>query len=1049
MWGLTSYGQPSSALADSLYQEGEYALAQAQYEKLVAYWTHEGETDSSQMFTLKVAKCDIQAKNSEAGRSTLQTLLAESPPLIPLLKAEALLEIGHSWLDQFDIREATTWVQKSLDFQQEINHPDTILWAKALDMRAILHLFSDEGKQAAKSITHAHKLRQQVLAPTNLELGYSANTLYMIQSAQGNLSAADTAIRQAWEVLGTQLAEDHPHRAVLANNLSAHLADRGDPSGAIRYLLEAISTNQKGERMESLVENYLNLCYVYDKIEDWDTALSYALKAQALAKTTFPFPHKNQANIQDALGSVYMSMGQFAKADTYFREAMAQRKQLQTESNLDLAQSMFNLGYIGLELENYEKARTWLTQSADIRAALLGTDAPKWADALGELAKLDKREGLVEAAILKWEKCLLVYEKAFGMRHPHTQETYRLLAECWRAKGNSDREAYYLDKSWEGLKADAGSHEIGLRNYPREVMAWANLQLNVWLQDTANQASFDWEIAEKRMRATLDWIPLGSSVYHYRARDGQSDSSFQVFYQKLALLSHKAIQHATPNLENWQDMLLACVQGVRGSQIRSALRKRQVSMQTAIPDSLVEQEQRLEAQIRFLRKREEGPSPLTAQLLLEWTHLQQQLQQTFPQYYEARFADLTPSLNAIQAQLNDESIVAYLDLDSMLLRVYIDAERMQSDLISPALSWKEQVQRYSQLLRQPGTSLEKLGETGYALYQILWNSGQKPTSPSVRILPDGPLYALNFELLPTDKFAQQFLIHAHTLYYAHSLIPSHGNMPHGRRTHVLGIAPGFTPTLKEGYLTQLEAGESPDSVFMDWSRTPWSLDWVRSLETQNWGISLTEGDATEAAFWARASTADVLHFGTHARLYKRDPLMSYLALTPDPVQGEDGYLRTQDLYGSSLNARMAVLTACETGAGLYLPGEGVLSLAHAFAYAGCPTVVYSLWPIDDEQTQVVVQAFYASLRKGASPAEALRQAKLTYLEQAPQSLHSPFYWGGLVLSGYSPPKGVGIGDILLWALLCVGLAIGGFFLSFWRKKSRLADDLPPESSIDA
>ena len=190
-------------------------------------------------------------------------------------------------------------------------------------------------------------------------------------------------------------------------------------------------------------------------------------------------------------------------------------------------------------------------------------------------------------------------------------------------------------------------------------------------------------------------------------------------------------------------------------------------------------------------------------------------------------------------------------------------------------------------------------------------------------------------------------------------------------------------------------------MFTSWTRTPWSLQFVEGLAKR--GRALTQQTASESNFQRYAPNAGILHFGTHAKLEDTDPLLSFLALTPDPQNNEDGYLYAYELYNQPLNAQLAVLTACETGLGAYRQGEGVLSLAHAFRYAGCPSVVYSLWSIDDQQSNWLMDRFYELLWENFPVAEALRQAKLDYLDAHPDQLAAPFFWGGLVLTGDNAP----------------------------------------------
>ena len=111
-----------------------------------------------------------------------------------------------------------------------------------------------------------------------------------------------------------------------------------------------------------------------------------------------------------------------------------------------------------------------------------------------------------------------------------------------------------------------------------------------------------------------------------------------------------------------------------------------------------------------------------------------------------------------------------------------------------------------------------------------------------------------------------------------------------------------------------------------------------------------------------------------------------------------------DLNTLHINADLVVLTACNTGAGQLKNGEGVMSLSRAFAYAGCPSVIMSLWSLPDEQTAYLSQLFFTFLKDGMSKHVALQQAKLSYLQKPLNDFSAhPFFWGGLVTTGNMEP----------------------------------------------
>lgn len=137
-----------------------------------------------------------------------------------------------------------------------------------------------------------------------------------------------------------------------------------------------------------------------------------------------------------------------------------------------------------------------------------------------------------------------------------------------------------------------------------------------------------------------------------------------------------------------------------------------------------------------------------------------------------------------------------------------------------------------------------------------------------------------------------------------------------------------------------------------------------------------------------------------------DPMYSRLVLSKDGAGVDadaDGYLHAYEIYELDLRAQLAVLTACETGTGMNEAGEGVRSLGYSFAFAGCPSLITSLWSIDEKVSAEIIERFYAHLADGLPKHEALRKAKLEHLAAASDELALPFYWAGLVLIGDVEP----------------------------------------------
>ena len=159
--------------------------------------------------------------------------------------------------------------------------------------------------------------------------------------------------------------------------------------------------------------------------------------------------------------------------------------------------------------------------------------------------------------------------------------------------------------------------------------------------------------------------------------------------------------------------------------------------------------------------------------------------------------------------------------------------------------------------------------------------------------------------------------------------------------------------------------------------------------------------ATETAFKARAGGHGILHLAAHGQLNEGAPLFSRIFLEPDGQN--DGSLTVQEVYELDLRqADLVVLSACETQLGAQSRGDDVVGLNRAFIYAGSPTVVASLWAVNDPATAALMTSFYRYLRQGLSKAEALQAAQVEIRAQFPH----PYYWAAFVLTGDpgTPPR---------------------------------------------
>lgn len=288
------------------------------------------------------------------------------------------------------------------------------------------------------------------------------------------------------------------------------------------------------------------------------------------------------------------------------------------------------------------------------------------------------------------------------------------------------------------------------------------------------------------------------------------------------------------------------------------------------------------------------------------------------------------------------------------------------------------IRKYNHFFQDPSVinnDIPAFTNTSYTLFKQL----KLPKADSLIIIPDGLLTFVPFQTLLTkttkSKVYQDmpFLIFDHSISYAVSFQQFLETKNHfSEKQSVLGLFPVFKNTPQELSYSVLEATAIEDLF-------PSKL--------------LMESDATAKSFIKDAEPYSILHISTHALggTFNNEP----------EIQFSDRSLSLEELYGLQLDPQLVVLSACETGVGKVIKGEGALSLARGFQYAGAPNIVFSLWQVNDKSTAELMKYFYKNLKKSHSRDGSVQQASLDYIKDNtianPQK--SPYYWGAFVYYG--------------------------------------------------
>jgi CHAT domain-containing protein len=181
---------------------------------------------------------------------------------------------------------------------------------------------------------------------------------------------------------------------------------------------------------------------------------------------------------------------------------------------------------------------------------------------------------------------------------------------------------------------------------------------------------------------------------------------------------------------------------------------------------------------------------------------------------------------------------------------------------------------------------------------------------------------------------------------------------------------------------------------------------IMSIVPWNTGFEAVDFSANRANLTAgHLDQYRIVHFATHAYLDDGHPERSgvVLSLVDEAGHAQPGYVEMNDIYNLRLPVSLVVLSACNSGLGKQVRGEGLIGLTRGFMYAGASGVVASLWKVDDEATAELMKRFYRGMfQDDLSPAAALRQAQIAMWQQ--KRWHAPYYWAGFVIQGRSDQK---------------------------------------------
>jgi len=416
----------------------------------------------------------------------------------------------------------------------------------------------------------------------------------------------------------------------------------------------------------------------------------------------------------------------------------------------------------------------------------------------------------------------------------------------------------------------------------------------------------------------------------------------------------------------------------------------------------------------------------------KWEGFLNTLKKDYPEYYKLHYASIAESENNLWPEVPENTtIIRYIFINDSLHVLVINNKSKHIF----KLNQDELASRITKASSDT-VSLEEASAVLHQLYNFLW----KPIKNEVKtehviIIPDRELFNLSFDILtpePINSYAdlaKNSLLARHSISYNYSLllVNSVGKTTDFNNNFV-AFVPEFNDKMKDEYKTSITDSLSLDKTYLTLLPQPFALKLAKASAKLFDGKSFLNEQSTKQIFINAAKEHKIIHIGTHAESNNLSPELSRLVFAKPLSETEDNnYLFVYEIYNCKLSSKLAILTACETGKPAWQPGEGMVSLAHAFNYAGSESILTSLWKIDEKSSSKIVKLFYDQLADGLPKDKALQYAKLQYLRSENGRTLSPKYWAGLILIGDTSPIYISTSDVRsIWVLgiiILVGIAI--------------------------
>ncbi len=786
--------------------------------------------------------------------------------------------------------------------------------------------------------------------------------------------------------------------------------------------------------LKILYRNYYSLAATNRSQSDFEKALSYGSKTLEVAKKI------NAINVEMSSGmvaNIYRDMGESALAKKYYLSALALNKKtnnletrawyylclgetFRNDSLLNEAIVYFKKAYALYKTPEVKDQELFINLLIDMIETYSLMQDKKNFSATHKNISLLRDDAEFLKTIKEVFKELNSLNKLYGRE---AVQVWLLIGDHHNRKMSYDSALFYYQKALitsvpsfrsKHVSDNPSEDMIGFRYYVNEILAIKASALKGNFEKTKkieylNQSLFCLKLAEKllsKQRNTLDmedakWEFLDENYDLYEnilsnlyigstklPQDSVNHIAFQYFEQSKSRSLADALTQTerTRQISN-QDSLF---------RLLSDLKRQLLSTQDVINEEL---------------EKTKGAGNISS-LREEIVRLDQNIQrcklsieEKYPGYFNVKYGYQTAPLRDIQKimQKKDQVLLEYFWGNESVYAIGVSEGEIIFKRIGSSDSIKSIVNKLLLHLADEHSSMssalfQAFTLNAHLLYEILI----EPFKPllfnkkRIQIIPDGSISQVPFEILldENDSNSQvnyrspKYLIKSFTIGYAYSSSMLIHQESSRRITTPSLLAIGFTGGQRlraaDPKLEEIEGAEQE----------------LKALEKRfSGGKFLVGKEATESNFKTLAPDFDIIHLAIHGMGDVQKTFTASLYFRSKYDTQDDGELHAYELYGLKLKALMAVLSSCESGLGKGYKGEGMISMASAFTYSGCENILMSLWKVNDQAATTLMDNFYGHLLEGETIDDALRQAKLSYLEKADELTADPKIWAPLVAYG--------------------------------------------------